>query len=270
MGFQARERTGLAMLKRIIAFVLPIILVALASAGTLAQRGGQRGSGQRNLNYDPGPQRAKYDGRWAFVRVRYNSGFGRGGPEWLHDYPYGEQHFLQILKFVTNTDAREDMTQILNVDDPEIFKYPIVYMAEPGYWTVNDLEAASFRAYLQKGGMIIFDDFHLQDWPYFEQTMKKVLPDAKIMDLDISNPLFHSFFDVPSFDVVNNSYDQGKPIFRGIYEDNDPKKRLLAIINYNTDISEYWEYSASGFYPVSDTNQAYQIGVNWIIYGFTH
>jgi hypothetical protein len=257
------------MLKRIIAFVLPIILIVLASAGTLAQRGGNR-----NINYDPGPQRAKYDGRWAFVRLRYGGNMGRGGPEWAHDYPYGEQHFLQILKFVTNTDAREDMTQILNLDDPEIFKYPIVYMAEPGYWSVTDAEATSFRAYLQKGGMVIFDDFHYADWPYFEQSMKKVLPDAKIMDLDISNTLFHSFFDVPSFDVVHNMYDRdynnGHPVFRGIYEDNDPKKRLLAIINWNTDISEYWEYSASGFYPVSDTNQAYQIGVNWIIYGFTH
>ena len=260
------------MSKRIIALIkivaVAAAIVATATSVTSAQR--NRGGGQRNINFDPGPQRTKYDGRWAFVRLRYGGGMGRGGPEWAHDYPYGEQHFLQILKFVTNTDAREDMTQILNLDDPEIFKYPIVYMAEPGYWTVSDAEATSFRAYLQKGGMVIFDDFHFQDWPYFEQAMLKVLPDAKFVDLDITNTLFHSFFDVPSFDVVHNMYDQGKPIFRGIYEDNDPKKRLLAIINYNTDISEYWEYSASGFYPVSDTNQAYQIGVNWIIYGFTH
>ncbi len=252
------------MWKRILALV---VIVAAATAGTAAQRRG----GQNNPRFDPGPQRAKYDGRWAFVRVRYNVGMGRGGPEWAHDYPYGEQHFLQILKFVTNTDAREDMTQILNVDDPEIFKYPIVYMAEPGYWTVNDQEAASFRAYLQKGGLVIFDDFHTPDWPYFEQTMKKVLPDAKIVDLDIKDPLFNSFFEVESFDQVPQAYNEGgRPIFRGIYEDNDPKKRLLAIINYQVDISEFWEYSANGFYPVSETNQAYQIGVNWIIYGFTH
>lgn len=250
------------MRKRILAVLL---IVAAATAGTFAQRGGGR-----NIQYDPGPQRANYDGRWAFVRLRYASGFGRGGPSWAHDYPSGEQHFLQILNFVTNLNAREDQTLILNLDDPEIFKYPIVYMAEPGYWTVNDAEAKNFRAYLQKGGMVIFDDFHYQDWPYFEQAMKQVLPDAQFMDLDITNPLFHSYFDVPSFDVVHNYYDQGKPIFRGIYEDNDPKKRLMAIINYNTDISEYWEFSSSGFMPVSETNEAYQIGVNWIIYGFTH
>jgi hypothetical protein len=251
------------MLKRIIAL---IVIVAAMSVGTYAQR---FGGGQRNINYDPGEQKAKYDGRWAFVRVRYK-GFGRGGPEWAHDYPTGEQHFLQILDFVTNLNARQDTTLILNLDDPEIFKYPIIYLCEPGYWTVDDKEAANLRAYLQKGGMIIFDDFHYNDWPYFEQAMKTTLPDAKIMDLDITNTLFHSYFDVPTFDVVHNMYDPGKPIFRGIYEDNDPKKRLLAIINYNTDISEYWEYSATGFNPVSDTNQAYQIGVNWIIYGFTH
>ena len=252
------------MRRRMIAVLM---LLAVATAGVLAQRN----RGGSNPMSDPGVHRASYDGRWAFVRLRYAAGFGgRGGPPWSHDYPTGEMHFLQILDFVTNLDARQDMTQILNLDDPEIFKYPIVYMAEPGYWTVNDKEASNFRAYLQKGGMVIFDDFHYQDWPYFEQAMKQVLPDAKIMDLDIDNPLFHSFFDVPTFDVVHNMYDAGKPIFRGIYEDNDPKKRLMAIINYNTDISEYWEYSATGFNPVSETNQAFQIGVNWIIYGFTH
>jgi hypothetical protein len=246
-----------------------LALATILPAATLAQRGGGRFN--QPAFRDPGALRATYDGRWAFVRLRYAGGMGgRQGPPWSHDYPDGERHFLQILDFVTNIDARQDVTQILSLDDPEIFKYPIVYMAEPGYWTATEAEASNFRAYLQKGGMVIFDDFHYADWPYFEQTMKQVLPDAKIMDLDITNPLFHSFFDVPSFDVVHNYYDQGAPMFRGIYEDNDPKKRLLAIINYNTDISEYWEFSSSGFQPVSDTNQAYQIGVNWIVYGFTH
>ena len=43
-----------------------------------------------------------------------------------------------------------------------------------------------------------------------------------------------------------NYYDPGKPIFRGIFENNDPTKRLMAIINYNTDISEFWEFSGTG------------------------
>ena len=36
----------------------------------------------------------------------------------------------------------------------------------------------------------------------------------------------------------------------GIFEDNDPTKRLLAIANVNGDLSEYWEFSDTGFAPV--------------------
>jgi len=44
----------------------------------------------------------------------------------------------------------------------------------------------------------------------------------------------------------------------------------MAIVNYNNDISEYWEYSDRGFAPVTDTNEAYKLGVNYVIYGLTH
>ena len=265
------------MRKRI--FTVALVIAAL-SMTALAQRGGGRGfggggrgGGQGNVNYDPGNQRIKYDGRWAFVRLRYQTGMGgRGGPQWAHDWPWGEQHFMQILDGVTNLDARKDETNILTLDDPELFKYPIAYMAEPGYWTVNDKEAESFRNYLLKGGFAIFDDFHWDDWPYFQQAMLKVLPDAKFIDLTPEHPIYHTFFEINSFDSVHNYYDQAnnaRPIFRAIFEDNDPKKRMLCMINYNTDISEFWEWSPSGFKPISESNEAYQIGVNWIIYGMT-
>jgi hypothetical protein len=65
-------------------------------------------------------------------------------------------------------------------------------------------------------------------------------------------------------------YDLGRPIFRGVFEDNDPSKRLLAMINFNTDISEYWEFSGTGLSPISETNEAYKLGVNYVIYGMTH
>ncbi|MBW8861232.1 MAG: DUF4159 domain-containing protein, partial [Acidobacteria bacterium] len=56
----------------------------------------------------------------------------------------------------------------------------------------------------------------------------------------------------------------------GIFEDNDPAKRLLAIANVNGDISEYWEFSDTGFAPVDLNNEAYKYGINYVIYGITH
>ena len=59
-------------------------------------------------------------------------------------------------------------------------------------------------------------------------------------------PVFDAFFKIESFNIVPQDYDIERPIFRGIFEDNDPKKRLMAIINFNTDVSNFWEFSATG------------------------
>jgi hypothetical protein len=59
-------------------------------------------------------------------------------------------------------------------------------------------------------------------------------------------------------------------VISGIYYDNDPHRRLMAVINFNTDVAEFWEFSDSGFMPVQASNEAYELGVNYIIYGLTH
>ena len=61
-----------------------------------------------------------------------------------------------------------------------------------------------------------------------------------------------------------------KPRFMALFEDNDPKKRMLCIANYQNDLSEFWEFSEEGRYLVQDSNEAYKVGVNQFIYGITH
>jgi hypothetical protein len=45
---------------------------------------------------------------------------------------------------------------------------------------------------------------------------------------------------------------------------------MIAMVNFNTDISEYWEEGGLGFRPVWEANQAYKFGVNYVMYGMTH
>jgi hypothetical protein len=167
-------------------------------------------------------------------------------------------------------------SNVFTTDDPELLKYPIAYMSEPDFWVMTDKEAAGLRAYLQKGGFLIFDDFRddgrtgYQGWANFDANMHRVIPDAQFVDLDPSMPIFHSFYDIDSFDIIPQYYDAGKPVLRGVFEDNDPKKRLLAMVNFNTDVSNFWEYSAEGFLPIELSNEAYKLGVNYIMYGLTH
>jgi len=164
---------------------------------------------------------------------------------------------------------------VLAVDDPELAKYPVAYMTEAGFWTLTDTEASAFRAYLQKGGFVIFDDFRDPPrggggWANFEANMRRVIPGGQFVDLDPAQTIFNAFFAIGSFDIIPQSYDQGRVVLRGLFEDNDPKKRLIAIANYNTDISDFWEFSATGFRPIDESNEAYKLGVNYILYGVTH
>jgi len=241
----------------------------------------QRGGGRFQQEGPPVEYQGNtpYDGRFVFIRLRYTTGggFGRrgGGPQWSHDYPRGEVHFTKILKEITYANPRLDGSNILSLDDPELFNYPIAYMAEPGFWSPTDKEAENFRAYLKKGGFVIFDDFRGGfrgggGWENFEANMRRVLPELRFIDVDTSQPIFHSFFEIDSFDIVSQFYDQGRPVFKGLFEDNDPHKRMLAMVNFNTDVSNFWEFSATGMRPIDESNQAYKLGVNYVVYGLTH
>jgi hypothetical protein len=244
--------------------------LALATGATVvAQRRGGFVPPQASLILPNTP----YDGRFTFVRLRYGPPVNYASQRvmWSHDYPTGERNFMRMMNELTYLAPHIEETNIASLDDPELFKYPLAYLCEPGYqWTVSDQEASSFRAYLLKGGFLIVDDFRARDWPFFEEQMRRILPDVRFFDLDARHPIFHSFFEIDAPEEYPNFYDQGKPIYRGIYENNDPAKRLMAIINYNTDISEYWEFSGTGLRPIDESNDAYKLGVNYIMYGMTH
>lgn len=246
-----------------------VLALVVAAAGTVRAQFGQRGRAM--IPVEPN---TPYDGRFTFVRLRYGppTPYVSQRIPWSHDYPAGERHFMKILNELSFLNPHMVEVNILGFDQPEVFKYPVVYMAEPGFISLTPAEAEAFRAYLLKGGFVIFDDFSPRrgGWEPFESQMLQVLPGARFVDLDASHPIFHAFFEVPNLDIIPQYYDTGKPIFRGIFEDNDPAKRLLAIINFNTDISEYWEFSDTGLKPIDESNEAYKLGVNYVIYGMTH
>jgi hypothetical protein len=214
-----------------------------------------------------------YDGRFTFVRLRWDSGlggYGRRGMSsaWNHDYPRAEQNLAKILRALTLIDVNPD-GRILGLDDPELFSYPIAYMWEPGFWTMTDAQAARFREYLLKGGFAIFDDFEHEQWNNFEAQMRRVLPEGRFVELDASHPVFDSFFRMTRIDFPHPMYNI-TPTYYGIFEDNDPSKRLVVIANHNHDVAEYWEFSDTGWMPVDLSNEAYKLGVNYMVYGLTH
>jgi hypothetical protein len=251
----------------------------LIAVSAVAQFGGPRGPFHERSN-------VAYDGRFTFVRLKYTTapgGYWYGGwPAWGHGYPISEQNLMNIMNEVSYLNPHVDEVNVLTLDDPDLFKYPVAYVIEVDWWAMTDSEAAALRTYLQKGGFLIVDDFKPRrfrggfgsdfgsGWPVFEAQMKRVLPEGRFVDLDASHPIFHSFFEINRLDIIPQAYIAGTPVFRGLFEDNDPRKRLQILVNYNTDVSQFWEWSGTGLRPIDDTNEAYKLGVNYLIYGLTH
>ncbi|HEX9692429.1 MAG TPA: DUF4159 domain-containing protein [Gemmatimonadales bacterium] len=256
---------------RVIYLVAGLLAVVAIPSPAEAQRFGRGEGFPDDGNFEQ--FNVPYDGRFVFVRLRYDplsSGFRRRNLWWDHDYPRAERHLTTILEELTTVVPRRDGSNILAADDPELFKYPVAYLSEPGHWTMSESEMVNLRAYVLKGGFLIFDDFEGGDWYNFAEQVRRLLPEHQIVRLDPSHPIFHSFYDIDTFEGIRHPYSGRPSQFHGVFEDNDPTKRLLMIINYDADIGESWEWSDTGFIPIDLTNQAYKLGINYIVYAMTH
>ena len=144
---------------------------------------------------------------------------------------------------------------------------------------LTDSEVKGLRSYLKAGGFLIVDDFWgSYQWANFEQNIKRVLPEYNIVDLPLSHPLFHSYYEIEEIlqvPNINNGcaggpyYEQDGyvPAIRAIF---DERGRLLVLISWNSDLGDAWEWMEQACYPLKMSTYAYQLAVNAIIYSMTH
>jgi hypothetical protein len=265
------------------------VVIALTSATTVLAQGRRFGGGfQQYLGspdefYVPPEWRGNpvYDGRVTFVRVKYRgwehwSPGERGGVGWAHDYPLAESHFDRIMSTISTMRpfvAAPPVfgSTILALDDPLLMKYPVAYLSEAGGWHMTQSEVAGFRKYISRGGFIIFDDLGCCTPPGVDLAnlvleWKKAFPGAQLMELPQTHPIFDSFFKI-DFTKVRGYYGQLQ--LYAFYEDNDPKKRILGVVNNNQDLGDWMEWSDQGF-QITPSNEAYKTAVNYFVYALTH
>jgi hypothetical protein len=75
-------------------------------------------------------QVAPYTGNLTFTRLFFGggglSGFGFGGDAWSHDYPAADRHIGAIIDYISHIRVNMQETNILSLDDPELFENPIL------------------------------------------------------------------------------------------------------------------------------------------------
>jgi len=226
-------------------------------------------------------QNIPYDGKFTFLRLRFDDAYtSRGGYEWgidqgwNHDYPRAEYNLSLMLDELTTVEVTIDYRggNIFSFTDPELYNYPFVYISEPGYWAPTAEEIEGLGQYLLKGGFVMVDDMETDDTNAFYQIMQEAIPGSDFVILDTTHPIFNCFFEITQEDILNQSFRSryGTPVIYGVYEDNDPSQRLLAVVNHNQDIGESWELSNTGYVPEEQANNSYKIGMNYIICSMLH
>ena len=247
---------------------------------------------------------------FTFVRIRYSSGYGRGGyggrsgrrspsrdygrgygrgvsgGNWATDYPDSDLNFSFRLHQLTSMEVNPDGV-VLELTDPKLFNYPFIYIVEPGRLVFSAEEVKILRRYLLNGGFLMVDDFWGEDeWYNFYREIKRVFPNREPVELPLSHPIFHAVFElkekpqIPSITVALQGRSYGitwEPRRSDTSTPHykaiyDDKGRIMSIICHNTDLGDGWEREGEDewYFREFSEKKAYPLGINIVFYAMTH
>ena len=136
---------------------------------------------------------------FTFARIVYKMNERRPAPSflgWVNDYPDADLNLSFRLQQLTSLKVDPD-GRVLKLGDPQLFDYPLIFMAQPGHMELRDEEVPILTKYLLSGGVLLVDDFWGdEEWNIFETEMKRVLPERQWVELPMDHPIFHMVFDL--------------------------------------------------------------------------
>jgi hypothetical protein len=209
---------------------------------------------------------------------------GEGGTQfgggWGTDFPASDCKFMWGVQRITNIRVYDKSPHLVSALEPELFRYPYLYIVSPHRMVLSPEEAENLREYLLRGGFLHADDY----WgraqrETVENTMAQIFPDRKMVRLPLDHEVFRTFFNVDTVMQIPNvtngcnggdTFEQRSetdPMIFGISDDNG---RLMVLLTYNSDLGDAWEWMDRPCYPHKYSGQAYRMGINFMIYAMAH
>jgi hypothetical protein len=231
---------------------------------------------------------AKYH-EFYFTRGRYSSGrgfgrrFGGYGDSWAIDYPKADQQFMVVLKRLIGID-NYPMDHAVDLADPDLRRFPFVYILEVGSMYMTDEQVRGLRDYLSAGGFLVVDDiWGPQELVNLERELRRVFPDKTLRELPLDHAVFNNVYDVSNVIQVPNVRTgqmhgrYGTPTHEGygseiprVFGIDDDRGELMVLVNWNTDLGDAWEWAENPYYPLKFSTYAFEMGVNMIVYAMSH
>lgn len=187
--------------------------------------------------------------------LKYN-----GGGDW-----YANPTAVPNLIKFSNENIRtviDEKPQTVEVNSPEIFNYPILFMTGHGNVFFSDEDAENLRNYLTSGGFLHISDNYGID-PYLRKELKKVFPTIDLQEVPYDHPIYnqtYSFDKLPKIHEHDGKQAQGFGIFY--------KGRMVCFYDYESDLSDGWEDHVVHNDPFDFREKALKMGANIIEYVF--
>lgn len=162
----------------------------------------------------------------------------------------------------TNLDTENG---VVEAGSPEIFQYAFIHSTGHGNMTMNEQEASNMRAYLLAGGFWHIDDNYGMD-PFVRPTLKKIFPEAELVELPFDHPIYHQHYQFNSGLPKIHEHDGKPPRGYGLIV----KGRVVVFYSFECDLGDGWEDFTVHKDPAEKHIQALQMGANILQYAFTH
>src|SRR6185436_8996679 len=220
-----------------------VILILVSLAGAIAAAGAGR-EAQNGL---------------VIARLKYG-----GGGDWYQG-PSTMPNLAQALKERTSVFVGTTKEAAVSADDPELFKYPFIFMDGHGNVRLTDAEVAGLRQYLSSGGFLFANDDYGMDQS-FRREIARVFPDRKLVELPFSHPIYHCFYDFPHGLPKIHEHDGKPPQGFGIFDQG----RLCVYYDYEADIGDGLEDPEAHGDPPAKREEAIRMAINLVIYAMTY
>jgi len=210
-------------------------------------------------SYAAAPAPAAQRSAFTIARLKYG-----GGGDW-----YGDQgslrNLLQGLRDKAGVPVGVDDAPVVSPTDEALFNYPMVFMAGHGNVKFTPAEVERLRRYLTSGGFLWCDDDYGIDTS-FRREMKRVLPDAELVELPFAHPVFHQLYDFPRGLPKIHEHDGGPARAYGIVRDG----RLCVFFSFDCDLGDGLEDEEVHHDPPEKREAALKMSINIVQYALTH
>src|SRR5258706_14569894 len=143
-------------------FVIALILFAtlptafFAAGENAADRPSEKAGGTFHYADERMGEKQDLSDKFMFARIHFGPitpgifwGDGTHGVDsWSHDYPEAGLHLRKIISELSKIQVHNDINEyVFTFNDPNLCKYPLAYMCEPGYMDLSDDEIKGMREY---------------------------------------------------------------------------------------------------------------------------